>query len=181
MFYRTATVSASGFRGSKYVFQLNLVCTGDTSIGFCHRLLWKFELILRSGHCSCSRKKCVLRNFVNFTGNHLYWSFLLIELQPNRLKDRCFPVESLQATASGTCSFTWSVLPNKLHFWLKLVHGFCIIIYSFVCQFSLLLILLQVVVWWRPAKMVFLRILQNSQENTCAKVSFLMKLPIYRL
>ena len=29
----------------------------------------------RSSHQRCSVKKCVLKNFANFTGKHLYWSF----------------------------------------------------------------------------------------------------------
>ena len=29
----------------------------------------------------CSVKKVVLKNFTNFTGKHLYWSLVLIELQ----------------------------------------------------------------------------------------------------
>ena len=81
------------FRGSKYLFQLNLVRIGDKCIGFCPGLLWKQELNLRSSHCSFPIKKGVLRNFVNFTEKHLYWSLFLIELQAKRLKHRCFPVE----------------------------------------------------------------------------------------
>ena len=37
-----------------------------------------------------------------------------------------------------TCSYTWTALFDNLHFWLKLVcFSFCMINYSFVCQFSL--------------------------------------------
>ena len=35
---------------------------------------------------------------------------------------------------------------------------------------------MEVVVQRRSAKEVFLKILQNSEENTCARVSFLIKL-----
>ena len=81
------------FGGSKYLFQLNLVCIGDSRIGFCPALFWKQELNLRGSHCSCSMKKGVFRSFVNFTGKHLYWSLFLIKLQAKRLKHRCSPVE----------------------------------------------------------------------------------------
>ena len=42
---------------------------------------------------------------------------------------------SVRTTASETCCLTWSVLFNKFHLWLRLVHSFCIIIYSFTCEF----------------------------------------------
>ena len=44
-------------------------------------------------------KKGVLRNFANFTGKHLCWSFFFIDLQEvcsfikKRLRHRCFPEE----------------------------------------------------------------------------------------
>ena len=112
--------------------------------------------------------------------------------------------ENLKTTASETCSnFTRTALFDNLHFWLKLVHIFSlfIIIYIFVCQFSLYYH------WYcytirssiirsscpvynnccmtrssRPVvfcKKVVLK--QNSQENTCAKDSFLMKLQTYKV
>ena len=87
-FYRTPMVAASGFRGSKYLFQLNLVCIGDNRIGFCPGLLWKQELNLRSSHCSFPIKKMVLGNVVKFTEKHLYWSLILVELQAKRLKHK---------------------------------------------------------------------------------------------
>ena len=37
---------------------------------------------------------------------------------------------------------------------------------------------MEVVVQRRSAKKVFLKILQNSEENTCARVSFLIKLQV---
>ena len=88
----------------------------------------------------------------------------------------------IRTTVSETCCFTWSVLLNKSHFWLKLVHGFCIIIYSFACQFSL-----HITAIIRSSRLVvfckkgFLQTLENSQENTCARVLFLMKLRIHRV
>ena len=33
----------------------------------------------KSSHCRCSLKKYVLKNFANFTGKHLCWSFFLIK------------------------------------------------------------------------------------------------------
>ena len=57
------------FRGSKYIFQLSLVCIGDSSIGFCPGLLWKHELNLGSSHCSCSIKKVFLETVQIFQEN----------------------------------------------------------------------------------------------------------------
>ena len=45
--------------------------------------------------------------------------------------------KNLRGTVSGTCSFTWGVLPNKLHFGSNWYMIFYIIVYSFACQFSL--------------------------------------------
>ena len=60
-------------------FQWQQIPFSDKSGMYCrqsHRILswtlWKHELNFRSNHCSCSIKKGVLRNFVNFTGKHLY-------------------------------------------------------------------------------------------------------------
>ena len=96
------------FAAANTFFQLNLVFTADSRTGFCSGLLWKHELNLRSGHWSCSAKKGVLRNFANFTGKHLYWSFFLLE-RPATLLKRDFNTYvflwNLRTTASGTCSF----------------------------------------------------------------------------
>ena len=51
----------------------------------------------RSSHQRCSVKKDVLKNFVIFTGKHLYWN-LFLEFQAcnfikKRLQHRCFPVK----------------------------------------------------------------------------------------
>ena len=126
------------FGGSKYLFQLNLVCIGDSRIGFCPAFFWKQVLNLRGSHCSCSMKKRVFRNFVNFTGKHLYWSLFLNKVAGQETQAQmfsCWVYEifknwSLRTTSSETCCFTWSVFPNKLHLWFWLVHGFCIIIYN---------------------------------------------------
>ena len=134
------------FRGSKYLFQLNLVCIGDRRIGFCPGILWKHELNLRSGHCSSSIKRGVLGNFVNFTERHLYWSLFLIGLQAKRLKHRWFTVEFtkflktevyerllLKRIASSGVSFLISYTCGSNWF----IVFVSIIIYSFACQFSL--------------------------------------------
>ena len=103
------------FCGSKYLFQINLVCIGDSRIGFCPGLLWKQELNLRSSHCSCSIKKGLLRNFVNFTGK---LKSLFNRVEGQETQTQTFSCEGyeirknwyLRTTASGTCYFTWSVL-----------------------------------------------------------------------
>ena len=95
-FYRTPTVTVSGPSLQNYVFQLDLVFSKESRIGFCPGLLWKYELNFIGSHCSSSVKKGVLRNFENFTGKRLL---------PEQV-----------------CSFTWSVLFNNLHFRLKFAH-----------------------------------------------------------
>ena len=35
----------------------------------------------RNSHDRCSVKKSVLKNFINFRGEHMSWSFFLIKLQ----------------------------------------------------------------------------------------------------
>ena len=54
-----------------------------------------------------------------------------------------------------------------------LCFSFYIVIYSFVCQFCLHY-------YWSEVVLQVLQISQNSQENGCAKNSFLVKLQIYR-
>ena len=87
------------FRGSKYLF------SGESGI-YCwpsHRLLLrtpsKTRLKPQKQLLELFCKKCVLRNFANFTGKHLCSSFFLTELQEvysfikKRLRHRCFPEE----------------------------------------------------------------------------------------
>ena len=81
-------------------------------------------------------KKDVLRNFVNFTEKHLYRSLFLIEMQAKRLKHRCFPAEFTRFLKTYERLLLKSVVSPGVYFlistiWLKLIHGFCIIIYSF--------------------------------------------------
>ena len=104
-------------------------------------LLWEQELNLRSSHCSFPIKKIVLRNFVNFTEKHLHWSLFLIKLQAKRLH-RCFPVEFTKFSKIYEGLLLKPGVSPGVYFWistlwLKLIHGFCIIIYRFACQFSL--------------------------------------------
>ena len=51
----------------------------------------------RSSHRRYSVKKGVLKNFANFTGKHLCWSFFNnsagLNFTKNRLQHRCFPVK----------------------------------------------------------------------------------------
>ena len=57
---------------------------------FCHTIFINFKVMnhklkkclnSRSRHQSCSIEKAVLKNFALFTGKHLCWNLLLIDLQ----------------------------------------------------------------------------------------------------
>ena len=59
----------------------------------CHTIFINFKVMYhklkkclnsRSSHQSCSIEKAVLKNFAIFTGKHLSWSLLLIDLQASR-------------------------------------------------------------------------------------------------
>ena len=119
--------------------QLNFVFIADNCTNFCPRLLWKHELNLRSSHWSCSVKKAVFRNFqiaqVN-TYAEVTFSYSCRPSSPQlyykETTTRLFSVEFLKflrtpnlkpwATASETCSFTWTAFFSNLDFRLKLVH-----------------------------------------------------------
>ena len=128
------------FRGSKYFF------SGESGI-YCwplHRFLLqtpspsKTRLKPQKQQLEPFCKKGVLRNFANFTGKHLCWSFFLLELQEVcsfiklRLRHRRFPEEftkflrtrNLKAVNDclWTYSFTWAALFSNLEFWHKLIH-----------------------------------------------------------
>ena len=136
-------------------FWLNLIFIADSRTSFRSELLSKHELNLRRSNWNSSVKKRVLRNFANFSGKSLCWSLFLIELQalrPAALLKRDSNTDdflwnlkkfwedliwSLPVTASETCSFTWTAFFTNLHFWLNIYFSFCIISYSFVCQYSL--------------------------------------------
>ena len=57
-------------------------------------LLLKKKFHSRSSHQSCSVKKCVLKNFANFTGKHLF-SYEICEICKNTYFDK-----NLRTTAS---------------------------------------------------------------------------------
>ena len=112
--------------------------------------------IIRSSHRRCSLRKTVLRNFTNFTEKHLCQiSFFLrpATLLKKRLWHRCYPMNFVKFLRT---SFSQNTSEGC----------FCIIRSSRR---------------WCCPKQVFLEILQNSQENSCAKDSFLIKLQIYRV
>ena len=95
--------------------------------------------------------------------------------------------EHLQTTVSESCSnFTRTALFLIIYTsgsnWY-ICFSSCIIIYSFVWQLSLFTTIDTAIIRtsWCSAKRVLLQILQNSQESTCVKDSFLMKLQIYRV
>ena len=132
-FYRIPKVAASGFlRQQIPFFQLNLVFIGDSRTSFCSEFLWKHELNLRRSHWS-SLKKGVLRSFANFTGKHLCW-----------ILNSCGILKLFKSTKFRSANdYFWNLFFHldchfdNLHFWLKLLHSFSlIIIFSFVCQYS---------------------------------------------
>ena len=124
-----------------------LLLIGDSRIVFCPWLLWKHELKLRSSHCSCSTKKVFL-GILQISQESTCLKYLFNRVAGQETQEQMFSYGvyeifkkwSLRTTPSvlqkKTC-FVWSFLLNKLHLWLKSVHGLWIIIYSFACQFSL--------------------------------------------
>ena len=90
-------------------------------------------------------KKRVLRIFAKFTGKHLCQRrFFCRPHACNFIKKEIMTqVFSCQFCEVAKNTFSYSTPPpaafilNKLRFWFKLVHVFCIIICSFACQFSL--------------------------------------------
>ena len=56
----------------------------------------------RSSHRRCSIKKGILKNFVNLTGKHLYWSLFLIKLQ-------ALSLQVFFKKDSNTSAFLWSL------------------------------------------------------------------------
>ena len=78
-------------------------------------------LVFRSSHLRCSISKCVLKNFVNFTGKHLCQSLFLnnfiTTLLKKRLWYRCFPVKFakfLRAPFLYSTSKRLLLIPSKL-------------------------------------------------------------------
>ena len=106
-----------------------------------------FHISLRSSYWRCSGKIGVLKNVENFAGKYLCWS-LLRNFIKKRLKRMCLPVKLAKYLRTP-------ILKN-------------------ICEW--LLLQSEAVVQRCSVKKVFLEMLQNSQENTCARVSFLIKL-----
>ena len=115
-------------------------------------------------------------------------------MEAKTLKHRCFPVvftkvlitEVYKRLLLKPVVSTWSVLFNKLHLCLKLVHGFCIIIYSFACQFFLHYYTIDTAIIRSSRLVVFCKIgvltnFAKFTKNTCARASFLKKPQIYRV
>ena len=92
-FYRTPTVAAFGFSRQQIPFSAKSGMYWRQSHRFLSRTPLKTRVKPQKQPLQLFYKKGVLRNFVNFTGKHLYSSLFLIELQAKRRKHRCFPVE----------------------------------------------------------------------------------------
>ena len=103
--------------------------------------------IFRSSHWKCSIRKAILKNFVIFTGKHLCWGLFLLKLQAFR------PLTVLKRDFN-TDIFLWISGNFYEHlFWrTRSSHQSC------------------------SVRKGLLRNLTKLQENTCARVSFLIKL-----
>ena len=95
----TEHLSWRAFRGANSFFQVNLVFIADRHIGNTTGTPSKTRLKPQMQPLELFCKKGVLRNFADFTGKHLCWSFFLTELQEvcnfikKRLRHRSFPEE----------------------------------------------------------------------------------------
>ena len=114
--------------------------------------------LFRSSHRSCSVEKCVLKNFANFPGKHLCWSLF------NSVAGRNFICKRLLLFVSPQNTITNS----SGKFGLDET--------SAECKVSIFLKRTEAVARRCTVKKVFLQIPQNSKENTCVRVSFLIKL-----
>ena len=92
-FYRTPKVAASGFSRQQIPFSAKSGMYWRQSHRFLSQTSMKTQVKPQKWQLQLFYQKCVPRNFVNFTGKHLYWSIFLIGLQAKRLKHRCFPVD----------------------------------------------------------------------------------------
>ena len=140
--FRTPTVAASGFSRQQILFLLNLVFITTVASVF---VPGSFENTLWSSHWSCSVKKGVLRNFANFTVKHQCWSLSLIDFIKKRLQHKCFPVDLRNFLIWSLRLLLKPVLSSGLPFLITYTSdsnwytccSFCILIHSFVCQFSI--------------------------------------------
>ena len=105
----------------------------------------------------CSVKKGVIKNFAKFTGNH--WSFL-------------YKNETLAEVFS--CKF-WEFFKKPFQETIFKKKAALLKRKNLIQFLKLFLKLVQRC----SVKRVLLKISQNSQENTCARVSFLIKLQAY--
>ena len=139
--------AASGGVFKKAVRKNFAIFTGNTCVE-----VVRFKNI-RSSHQRGSMKKCVLRNFTKFAGKHMCQSIFfnkrLSTLLKKRLWRRCFPVNFAKFLRTSTTASGTSILKTSANGQEQSPEMFC--------------------------KKVYLEISQNSQENTCSRVSFLNK------
>ena len=115
-------------------------------------------------------KKPVHKNFAIFTEKHLYWSLLSIK---KRLQHRCFPVD----IAKFLRTLILKIVCERL---LLVSDMFIVVSKTTVEKIQNYYRNTEAVVQRCSVKKVFLEISQNSQENTCARASFLIKLQASR-
>ena len=104
------------------------------------------------------KKKVLLKIFVNFIRKYLYWSHFLIKLQAWHLFWR-----------------------TSARLFLHCTHTPFTVTYPFYFIFSTFFFIITVTTQKQSTggvlqKWMFLEIIQNWQENTCVRVSFLIKL-----
>ena len=115
-------------------------------------------------------------------------------MEAKTLKHRCFPVvftkvlitEVYKPLLLKPVVSTWSVLFNKLHLCLKLVHGFCIKFTVLLASSSFITNTIDTATIRSNRLVVFCKkgVLTNFSKftkNTCARALFLKKRQIYRV
>ena len=132
---------------------------------------------MRSSRRRCSVRKGVLWNLAKFTGKHLCQSLFFNKVKPatllkKRLWYKCFPVNFAKFLRTYFSQNTSGRLLLKIK--LLFIHNSekTTPIYFQIVWYEIP----EAVVPRYSVKKVFLKISQNSQENPCAKVSFLIKL-----
>ena len=130
-----------------------------TTASLCHTMNHRALVgLFRSSHRSCSVEICVLKNFANFPGKQLCWSLFLIALQ-------------VEISSAKDCFYLFHLKIYNKQQWRVWTRRDLDRVQS-----KYFLKRTEVVARRFSVKNVFLEILQNSQENTCARVSFLIKL-----